>query len=142
MGWNSWKCWGLSVDDKKVREAARMMNEKLQAYGWTYVNIDDGWEAAERTEQGELLANEKFPDFKGLSDYIHSLGLKFGIYSSPGPTTCGDFLGSYQHEEIDARTWGELGVDYLKYDHCGYHAVQKDLRKQSRTLYRNAHGFG
>ncbi|WP_300852120.1 NPCBM/NEW2 domain-containing protein, partial [uncultured Bacteroides sp.] len=122
MGWNSWNCWGLSVDDEKVREAARMMNEKLQAYGWTYVNIDDGWEAAERTKKGELLANEKFPDFKGLSDYIHSLGLKFGIYSSPGPTTCGDYLGSYQHEEIDARTWGEWGIDYLKYDHCGYHA--------------------
>ena len=109
MGWNSWNCWGLSVDDEKVREAARMMNEKLHAYGWTYVNIDDGWEAAERTKQGELLSNEKFPDFKGLADYIHSLGLKFGIYSSPGPTTCGDYLGSYQHEEIDARTWGRWG---------------------------------
>ena len=131
MGWNSWNCWGLSVDDEKVREAARMMNEKLHAYGWTYVNIDDGWEAAERTKQGELLSNEKFPDFKGLADYIHSLGLKFGIYSSPGPTTCGDYLGSYQHEEIDARTWGRGGVDYLKYDHCGYHAVQKDSEEKT-----------
>lgn len=131
MGWNSWNCWGLSVDDEKVREAARMMNEKLHAYGWTYVNIDDGWEAAERTKQGELLSNEKFPDFKGLADYIHSLGLKFGIYSSPGPTTCGDYLGSYQHEEIDARTWGRWGVDYLKYDHCGYHAVQKDSEEKT-----------
>ena len=56
MGWNSWNCWGLSVDDEKVREAARMMNEKLHAYGWTYVNIDDGWEATERTKQGELLS--------------------------------------------------------------------------------------
>ena len=107
------------------------MNEKLHAYGWTYVNIDDGWEAAERTKQGELLSNEKFPDFKGLADYIHSLGLKFGIYSSPGPTTCGDYLGSYQHEEIDARTWGRWGVDYLKYDHCGYHAVQKDSEEKT-----------
>lgn len=131
MGWNSWNCWGLSVDDEKVREAACMMNEKLHAYGWTYVNIDDGWEAAERTKQGELLSNEKFPDFKGLADYIHSLGLKFGIYSSPGPTTCGDYLGSYQHEEIDARTWGRWGVDYLKYDHCGYHAVQKDSEEKT-----------
>ena len=59
------------------------------AYGWTYVNIDDGWEASQRTRQGEILANDKFPDFKALTEYIHSLGLKFGIYSSPGATTCG-----------------------------------------------------
>ena len=94
MGWNSWNCWGLSVDDGKVRDAARMMSNKLHAYGWEYVNIDDGWEAAERTKAGELLPNEKFPDFRELTDYIHGLGLKFGIYSSPGPTTCGGHVGS------------------------------------------------
>ena len=79
MGWNSWNCWRFAADDQKVRDAARIMHEKLQAYGWTYVNIDDGWEADERTPEGELPANEKFPDFKTLTDYIHSLGLKFGI---------------------------------------------------------------
>ena len=68
------------MNDEKVRDAARMMNEKLHAYGWEYVNIDDGWEAAARTKQGEILSNDKFPDFKALTDYIHGLGLKFGTY--------------------------------------------------------------
>ncbi|WP_288529355.1 NPCBM/NEW2 domain-containing protein [uncultured Bacteroides sp.] len=131
MGWNSWNCWGLSVNDEKVRDAARMMNEKLHSYGWEYVNIDDGWEAAERTKQGELLPNEKFPSFKELTDYIHGLGLKFGIYSSPGATTCGGHLGSYQHEEIDAKTWAGWGVDYLKYDYCGYLEIEKDSEEKT-----------
>lgn len=131
MGWNSWNCWGLSVDDEKVRDAARMMNDKLHAHGWTYVNIDDGWEAKERTKQGEILSNEKFPNFKALTDYIHSLGLKFGIYSSPGYITCGGHVGSYQHEEIDAKTWEKWGVDYLKYDHCGYLEIQKNSEEKS-----------
>lgn len=131
MGWNSWNCWGLSVDDEKVRDAARMMNDKLHAHGWIYVNIDDGWEAKERTKQGEILSNEKFPNFKALTDYIHSLGLKFGIYSSPGHITCGGHVGSYQHEEIDAKTWEKWGVDYLKYDHCGYLEIQKNSEEKS-----------
>ena len=131
MGWNSWNCWGLSVNDEKVRDAARMMHSKLHAYGWNYVNIDDGWEASERTKKGEILSNNKFPDFKALTDYIHSLGLKFGIYSSPGPTTCGGHIASYQHELIDARTWERWGVDYLKYDHCGYLDIQKDAEEKT-----------
>ena len=131
MGWNSWNCWGLSVDDGKVRDAARMMSDKLHAYGWEYVNIDDGWEAAERTKTGELLPNEKFPDFRGLTNYIHGLGLKFGIYSSPGATTCGGHLGSYQHEEIDAKTWADWGVDYLKYDYCGYLEIEKNSEEKT-----------
>ena len=131
MGWNSWNCWGLSVNDEKVRDAARMMNEKLHAYGWEYVNIDDGWEAAARTKQGEILSNDKFPDFKALTDYIHGLGLKFGIYSSPGHITCGGHVGSYQHEEIDAKTWERWGVDYLKYDYCGYLEIEKDSEEKT-----------
>lgn len=131
MGWNSWNCWGFSVDDGKVREAARAMHEKLQAYGWAYVNIDDGWPAEARTAEGELRPNEKFPDFNALSDYIHSLGLKFGIYSSPGRTTCGNYLGSYGHELTDARTWAEWGVDYLKHDYCGYLQIEKDSREKT-----------
>lgn len=131
MGWNSWNCWGLSVDDQKVRDAARMMSEKLHAYGWEYINIDDGWEAPERTKGGEILSNDKFPDFKALTDYIHGLGLKFGIYSSPGATTCGGHVGSYQHEEIDARTWERWGVDYLKYDYCGYLDIEKDSKEET-----------
>lgn len=121
MGWNSWNCWGLSVDDAKVRAAAdAFVASGLANHGWTYINIDDGWEAPERTSKGELLPNEKFPDMKSLGDYVHSLGLKLGIYSSPGPLTCGGYLGSYQHEEQDAITWAGWGIDYVKYDWCSY----------------------
>jgi alpha-galactosidase len=124
MGWNSWNCWGLSVDDQKVRAAAdAFISSGLADHGWVYINIDDGWEAPERTKKGELLTNEKFPDMNALSGYIHSLGLKLGIYSSPGPYTCGGFLGSYEHEKQDAATWAGWGIDYLKYDWCSYRQV-------------------
>lgn len=132
MGWNSWNCWGLTVDDKKVRDAARVMSEKLHAYGWEYINIDDGWEADKRENNGELYPNDKFPDIKNLTDYIHSLGLKFGIYSSPGPTTCGGHIGSYQYENIDAKTWENWGVDYLKYDYCGYSQIE--VNSEEKTI--------
>ncbi len=127
MGWNSWNVWGLSVDEEKVKEAADyMVSTGLIDHGWTYINIDDGWEAPERTEQGILLGNEKFPDMKGLVDYVHQKGLKIGIYSSPGPETCGGYLGSYQHEFQDAFTWSRWGFDYLKYDWCSYSQIAKD----------------
>jgi len=126
MGWNSWNAWGRTVDDAKVRAAADAMVEKrLARHGYEYVVIDDGWEG-KRDEKGVLHPNEKFPDMKALADYIHARGLKFGIYSSPGPTTCQGLPGSYQHEEIDARTWASWGVDYVKYDYCGYSRVAKD----------------
>jgi len=131
MGWNSWNCWGLSVDDAKVRDAADLMSSRLHDYGWEYVNIDDGWEAPSRNAKGEILPNEKFPDFKELTQYIHSKGLKFGIYSSPGATTCGGHIGSYQHDEIDARTWASWGVDYLKYDYCGYLQIEKNSEEST-----------
>jgi len=120
LGWNSWNAFGLSVNDAKVRVAAKTIADKLSAHGWAYVNIDDGWEAPQRAATGEIVANGKFPDMKALSDYVHSLGLKFGIYSSPGPKTCGGYLGSYQHEEQDAKTYAAWGIDYLKYDWCSY----------------------
>jgi len=121
MGWNSWNCWGLTVDDRKVRASAdAFINDGLADYGWSYINIDDGWEAPQRNAKGEIEANEKFPDMKALTEYVHSKGLKMGLYSSPGPTTCGGFLGSYQHEEQDAVTWSKWGFDYIKYDWCGY----------------------
>lgn len=123
LGWNSWNAFGLSVDDGRVRTAARTMIEKLASYGWNYVNIDDGWEIDKRLPSGEIAANSKFPDMKGLTTYVHSLGLKMGIYSSPGPTTCGGYLGSWQHEDQDAKTYGDWGIDYLKYDWCSYTEV-------------------
>jgi len=127
MGWNSWNCWGLEVDDAKVRAAAdAFISTGLVNHGWQYINIDDGWEAPERSANGEIIANEKFPDMKNLADYVHSLGLKIGIYSSPGPKTCGGYLGSWQHEKQDARTYAKWGIDYLKYDWCSYGSVEKD----------------
>jgi hypothetical protein len=120
LGWNSWNAFGLSVNDARVRVAAKTISDKLSAHGWTYVNIDDGWEAPQRAADGAIISNEKFPDMKALSDYIHSLGLKFGIYSSPGPQTCGGYLGTWQHEDQDAQTYANWGVDYLKYDWCSY----------------------
>ena len=121
MGWNSWNCWGLSVNDRKVRASAdAFINDGLADYGWTYINIDDGWEAPQRNGNGEIESNEKFPDMKALTAYVHGKGLKIGLYSSPGTTTCGGFLGSYQHEEQDAATWAKWGFDYIKYDWCSY----------------------
>ncbi|MCE5315141.1 MAG: NPCBM/NEW2 domain-containing protein [Armatimonadota bacterium] len=124
MGWNSWNAKGLSISDQKIREIAdAMVSSGLAAHGYQYVNIDAGW-GKSRDENGELSPNEKFPNMKALGDYIHDKGLKFGIYSSPGPSTCGQCPdgspepGSYQHEAQDAGTFAKWGVDYLKYDMC------------------------
>jgi alpha-galactosidase len=132
MGWNSWNCWGLAVDEQKVIASSHTYRDKgLMNHGWTYVNIDDGWEIRgdlnpKRDPQGNILTNEKFPDMKRLGDSIHALGLKFGIYSSPGPLTCGGYTASYQHEEQDARSFASWGIDYLKYDWCSYDGIAKD----------------
>jgi alpha-galactosidase len=134
LGWNSWNVWGGIVTADHVRAAADgMVSSGLAAQGYTYINIDDAWEggwrkgangrydvASGRDANGEIVTNEKFPDMKGLVDYIHGKGLKAGIYSGPGNTTCQGAAASYQHEEQDARTWAKWGFDYLKYDWCGY----------------------
>ena len=125
LGWNSWNVWGPLVDDAKVRAAAdALVTSGLAAQGYTYVNIDDAWEGP-RDANGEITSNEKFPDMKALTAYVHSKGLKIGIYSSPGPRTCQQrFAGSYQHEAQDAKTWAKWGFDYIKYDWCSYSEVQ------------------
>ena len=134
LGWNSWNVWGGNVTADHVRAAAdAMVSSGLAAQGYTYINIDDAWEggwrkgpngsndvATGRDASGEIVTNEKFADMKGLVDYIHGKGLKAGIYSGPGLTTCQRLAASYQHEEQDARTWAKWGIDYLKYDWCGY----------------------
>lgn len=118
MGWNSWNHFHRDIDDKTVRETAdAMASNGMKAAGYVYVNIDDTWEGS-RDAQGNILTNEKFPDMKALADYVHSKGLKLGIYSSPGPKTCAGFEGSYAHEEQDARSYAAWGIDYLKYDWC------------------------
>jgi alpha-galactosidase len=93
--------------------------------GYIYVNIDDTWEGV-RDAQGNLQANHKFPDMKALADYVHSKGLKLGIYSSPGPRTCGSYPASYGHEAQDANTFASWGIDYLKYDWCSAGNIYKN----------------
>ncbi len=119
MGWNSWNCWGTSVDEEKMKAAADALVETgLIDHGWTFVNIDDAWHGERHPETGEITSNEKFPDMKALADYIHSKGLKFGLYTDAGTKTCAGFEGSKGHEFIDARTYAEWGVDYVKVDWC------------------------
>jgi alpha-galactosidase len=124
LGWNSWNVWGPNVDDAKVRAATdALVNSGLAAQGYTYVNIDDAWEGP-RDANGEITTNAKFPDMKALADYVHSKGLKIGIYSGPGTGTCQRFPASYQHEEQDVKTWSKWGFDYIKYDWCTYSDVE------------------
>jgi len=126
MGWNSWNKFAGRVDDASVRSIAdAMATNGMKAAGYTYINIDDTWEGT-RDAHGNILTNKKFPDMKALADYVHSKGLKLGIYSSPGPNTCAGYEGSYGHEEQDARTYAAWGIDYLKYDWCGARTLYTD----------------
>jgi len=123
MGWNSWNCWGLSVSETKVRQSAESMkNSGLIDHGWTYINIDDGWED-KHNEKGKILTNPRFPNMEGLCEDLHGMGLKVGIYSSPGPKTCGGYEGSFTFEDEDAQTYASWGIDYLKYDWCSYGSI-------------------
>ncbi|RVU03190.1 alpha-galactosidase [Mucilaginibacter limnophilus] len=160
MGWNSWNCWGTSVTAEKVKSSAQALIDKgLIDHGWTYINVDDAWEASARSADGTIVTNEKFPDMKALGDWLHSHGLKFGIYSSPGRLTCGGYLGSLGHELQDAETYNKWGVDYLKHDWCSYSEVagsdtsletfmkpyrvmQKALRAQPRDIYYSLCQYG
>ncbi|HZR21929.1 MAG TPA: NPCBM/NEW2 domain-containing protein [Verrucomicrobiae bacterium] len=123
LGWNSWNGFGCDVTEANVRAAADAMAASgLINHGWTYINIDDCWEAS-RDADGKILANEKFPDMKALTAYVHSKGLKIGLYSSPGPQTCAGHEGSYHHEQLDAQQYADWGFDYLKYDWCSYGGI-------------------
>src|SRR5579862_3100589 len=120
MGWNSWNHFAGKVTDADVRATAdALVSSGMRDAGYIYVNIDDTWEG-ERDANGVLHTNSKFPDMKALADYVHSKGLKLGIYSGPGPKTCAKYEGSYQHEEQDAKMYADWGIDYLKYDLCSF----------------------
>jgi len=120
MGWNSWNHFARNVTQKDIEAAAdAMVSSGMRDAGYVYVNIDDTWEG-ERDASGMLRANAKFPDMKALGDYVHARGLKFGIYSGPGPQTCAKFAASEGHEEQDAKLYASWGVDYLKYDLCSF----------------------
>jgi alpha-galactosidase len=144
MGWNSWNCWAQNVSDKNVRASAKAMADSgLINHGWTYINIDDTWQGSRGGEFNAIQPNKKFPDMKALCDYIHSLGLKTGIYSTPWITSYAGYVGGssdnedgswekieggydkysrnhrvgkYTFDTNDADQWGTWGIDYLKYD--------------------------
>lgn len=121
MGWNSWNTFTEEINEKVVKESADIIVESgLFDAGYEYVVIDDCWSLKERDKDGRLQADpEKFPSgMKAVADYVHSKGLKFGMYSCNGPLTCAHYPGSFDHEFIDAETFAEWGVDFLKYDNC------------------------
>ena len=136
MGWNSWNKFRNQVSDKMIREIAdAMVTSGMKAAGYIYVNIDDTWESAHRDAQGNIGTNNKFPNMKALADYVHSKGLKLGIYSGPGPKTCAGYEASFQHEEQDAKTWAAWGIDYLKYDWCSASQVYDEAQATMAAAY-------
>jgi alpha-galactosidase len=143
--------WEGHVTDQIMRAAAdAMVSSGMMDHGYQYVNIDDCWAVnpsssdptlggEPRDAQGKVNANQRFPDMKGLTDYIHAKGLKAGIYTSPGPLTCAGHVGAYQHEELDAQRFAEWGYDFLKYDWCSYGSIAKnpklpDMQKPYRLI--------
>ena len=131
MGWNSWNKFAGRVDDPGVRGMAdAMASNGMKDAGYVYINIDDTWEAG-RDANGNILTNKKFPDMKALTDYVHSKGLKIGIYSSPGPETCAGYPGTFGHEAQDAKTWAAWGIDYIKYDWCSARNIYTDEEMQA-----------
>jgi len=140
MGWNSWNHFAEKVDDATVRaQADALVSSGMRDAGYLYVNIDDTWEG-ERDAAGVIHPNAKFPDMKALADYVHSKGLKLGIYSSPGPKTCAGYAGSYGHEEQDAQTYAAWGIDYLKYDLCTLgEQLEKVEPAEARRIMRAAY---
>jgi alpha-galactosidase len=154
MGWNSWYVWENHVTDKIMRDAAdAMVSSGMINHGYMYVNIDDCWalrpgsndptlQGEPRDAKGKVNANKRFPDMKALTDDIHAKGLKAGIYTSPGPTTCAGHVGAYQHEELDIERFVEWGFDFLKYDWCSYGDIAKDKsREEFQKPYRLLSGI-
>src|SRR4051812_22673990 len=130
MGWNSWNKFNCGIDETKIKAAADgLVSSGMRDAGYRYVNIDDCWAEHDRDASGNLVPQHtKFPHgIRAIADHVHGLGLKLGIYSSAGTTTCtgpsgvGPQPGSIGHEQQDATLWASWGVDYLKYDNCGDH---------------------
>ncbi len=154
MGWNSWNCFAHEVSAERVKRAAdAFVRAGLIDHGWTYINIDDFWQNHResddptlrgefRDKDGNIVPNQRFPDMKGLADYVHGLGLKIGLYSSPGPWTCGGCTGSFGHEERDAETYAKWGYDYLKYDWCSYKPAMEKQRSEPSAAVAGAKSWG
>ncbi|XP_019412785.1 PREDICTED: alpha-galactosidase 1-like isoform X2 [Lupinus angustifolius] len=148
MGWNSWNHFSCQIDEKMIRETAdALVSTGLSKLGYTYVNIDDCWAELIRDDKGNLVAkNSTFPSgIKALADYVHSKGLKIGIYSDAGYFTCSKKMpGSLNHEFQDAKTFASWGIDYLKYDNCNndgskptsrYPIMTRALMKAGRPIF-------
>jgi alpha-galactosidase len=142
MGWNSWNAFGCKdVNEDIVKLAADfLISTKLADVGYEYINIDDCWQYDREEHTGKIIVdNRTFPSgIKALADYIHSKGLKFGIYSDAGTNTCAGRPGSLNFEDVDALTYKEWGVDYLKYDNCNNNGISGKLRytKMQQALIR------
>jgi alpha-galactosidase len=170
MGWNGWYTLYARPSDTDIRRAAdAMLASGMADYGYQFVDIDDGWarkpgssDAVQgepmRNADGTIRPNGRFPDMAALTAYIHSLGLKAGVYSGPGPKTCAGLEASYKHEALDAQQYSKWGFDLLKYDWCSYTKVAKDkslpelqkpylkmsseLAKQDRDIVLNMCQYG
>ncbi|KAH9947978.1 glycoside hydrolase superfamily [Amylocystis lapponica] len=140
MGWNTWNHYGCDISEDIVLGAVQALKaNNLENYGYNYVLVDDCWQAPARdaTTGAPIADPVKFPTgMKNLSDQIHSMGLKFGIYSSAGMYTCGGHFGSLGYEAIDAQTYADWGADYLKYDNC-FNEGQAGTPKLSYDRYAN-----
>lgn len=123
MGWNSWNTFGWQINEQLILEMADLMaSQGYREAGYEYLVIDDCWSLRERGKDGRIVPDpEKFPNgMKAVADYVHSKGLKFGMYSCAGVRTCAGYPGSYDHEFVDAQTFADWGVDFLKYDFCNF----------------------
>ncbi len=122
MGWNTWNTFGPDINDTLIRESAdKFVELGLDKAGYRYIVVDDCWAELERDPKTHKLvpSKEKFPNgMKAVADYVHSKGLKFGMYSCAGVRTCANYPGSFDHEFLDAETFAEFGCDFLKYDYC------------------------
>lgn len=126
MGWNSWNFFRCEINETLIKQVAdAMVATGLRDAGYQYVNLDDCW-MEKRSEDGRIMPfKTKFPSgMKHLADYIHSRGLKFGLYSDTGNHTCEGYPGSWGYDKLDAQTYAEWGVDYLKFDFCGMEKTQ------------------
>jgi len=156
MGWNSWNAFEKNINEKQIQEIAdAMVSSGMRDAGYTYLVLDDAWMASKRDESGRLVADpDKFPSgMKAIGDYIHSKGLKFGIYQDRGKMTCQQLPGSLGFERIDMETFAEWGVDYIKMDSCfaesngrmseeDYALFRKGIEATGRPIVLSISDFG
>ncbi|GAC1431234.1 MAG: hypothetical protein NVSMB7_07390 [Chitinophagaceae bacterium] len=146
MGWNSWNTFQANINEQLVKETADIMvSSGMKAAGYTYLVLDDGWMAMERDSKGDLVPDpKKFPNgMKAVADYVHSKGLKFGLYNCAGTKTCAGYPGTRGYEYQDARFYASVTIDYLKFDWCSsegltakeaYGTMSKALKKAGRPI--------